>query len=221
MGDLDSANLVFSTRITKTAVQEDKKSEDAVVETTFEGEIGPGAFKEYSKDLEYLVFQNRAWESVKCGYQRGQWVMTITDPNEGVEIVRMKECGIKNIAVKIGKEDVKVATLTIAHKFTKQQKALECAVSTVVDLSLDRDIELLPGVDDGEPEPAPKKKAAKKKGAKKTAAPPESGPFEIEPTEDLLTGDDADGTNPEPTVTEMVDDDSNGGQTAIGEEKTL
>jgi len=213
MSDLDSANLTFSTRITRTLVQEDKKSEDAVVETTFEGEIGPGAFADYSKDLEYLAFKNRAWESIKSGPQRGKWAMTINDPTSGTQVVYLKDCTIKNIAVKIGKEDVKTATLTIAHKFTTQQKAIECAVSTDVDLSLDRDMELLPGINDAPvPESASEPKQKSKKVTKKKAAQEPSTDLDTalnEPSGTLLDADDSDGPDPDEVIT---DDDTDGEQ---------
>jgi len=148
MGEFDDATLKLVTKVVKSTVQEDKKSEDSVVETVLESEVQPGAFSAYSKDLENFVFSNRCWESFKTGKQVGIWRFKLSDPADGSLIAEIGECIIKNIAVKIGKEDVKVVTITITHRFTNSQKALECAVSTHVLTTLTRDTEIFSNIED-------------------------------------------------------------------------
>ena len=226
MSALEPANLSFVTRMTSSSVLEDKKTEDAVVETKFEGEIGPGVFQEYSKDLERIIFGSRCWEKLKCGQQVGGWIMTLTDPDSGDKVAEVKECVIKDIAIKIGKEDAKIANITVLHKFTPQQKAIECAVSTVVDLSLDRDTEMLPGLTEeaqveAKPETELPKDKPEKKGKKKKGTKPDStNPHEDLLSKDPVRGEDPDGDVPEPDIIEMTDDDSDG-NVPLGEEQTL
>jgi len=195
MSKLESSNLRIVSRMTKSSVIEDKKSDDAVVETQFEGEVGPGAFSEYSSDLETMVFTNRCWEAIKCGTQVGKWVMSITDPNSGAVVAELKDCVIKDLKVKVGKEDAKLVTVIIAHAYSTKQKAIECAVSTVVDMALEKDTELLPGL---------------KKNTK-------TDPEDLTP-EEVLGKNTPD---PEPVVTEIIDDDSDNGQVPLGEETSL
>jgi hypothetical protein len=128
----------LNARINQSAVIEDKKKEDSSVTTQFTAIIGPGVFSNYSKDLEHIIFQTNCWESIKCGEQSGVWTMKVVDPSDK-ELACIEECTIKDLTIKLGKEDVLLAVFKVIHKYSNFQKALDCAVSTTAFVYLERE----------------------------------------------------------------------------------
>ena len=140
---VEESKLNFSCKLVQALIKEDKKINDSMVYTKFVGEGIEGLFSKYSKDLEQLVFTNRVWEGVKTGLQMGEWVMEIYETNSGGKVAEVKKCRIKDITVKVGKEDAKIVTIEMQHQKSNDQSAIEAAVSMKVLLDLKVDTDML------------------------------------------------------------------------------
>lgn len=145
--DLEKVKLKFVSKLIGTHVKENPKTGDNIVETIFESECTQGDFAQYNKSLEHVVFATDCWEAVKCGKQSSDWEMEMFDPNQGIIISTIKPCVIKNIAIKVGKEGVKIVRITVVHNYGKEQLAIESAVSTVVGIRFAQYTEVFPGME--------------------------------------------------------------------------
>lgn len=152
MSEIETPTISLHCRIKSSAVTEDKKKEDGFVVTKFEGLGMPGLFYNYSKDLEQVVFTNHCWEGLKTGEQVGEWFMKVTDDTSENTLANLKKCVIKDIAFKVGENNVVTVGISIQHIQTSFQPAIESVVGKSVWLHLTKDMSILPGISEEEEE---------------------------------------------------------------------
>jgi len=146
----NTSRLSLQCQVSQSLIKADKKKGDSVIVTRFMGLGTVGLFKNFSKPLEDVVFKTVCWETVKTGQIVNVWVMILRDTKTGIEFARIKGCVIENIVIKSKDGELEV-TISIQHRHSTQQPSLEAAISALVTLELEPDVEILPGAMDAEP----------------------------------------------------------------------
>lgn len=148
------AGINLQCKLVSSFLKEDKGKADAVVVTKFSGEAVKGLFRNFSKQLEEMVFETGCWSKITTGTVEDRWVMRMKDSRTDEQFVEIKNTIIKDMVVKVGKENVLEVAVAIQHGQTKQQPSLESAISTTVLLQLEKDTEILEGMADDEEQEA-------------------------------------------------------------------
>ena len=127
--------LQFAGKITSSTIKEVKKTQDHIVLTKFVFTASPGLFAEYDKELEQVALYTRCWSSLTTGEQDGEWHLNIK--KDGEVLSEIKQVNISNIQLKY-KENEVICGLTVKHKLSNGQKALETSISTEVQVELEQ-----------------------------------------------------------------------------------
>jgi hypothetical protein len=122
-------------------VKEDKKTQHHVILTKLSGVGVTGLFKEYSPELDSLLFATGQWEKISTGCQSGLFIISIVDTTSNQPIAEIKDTVIKDIKAKF-KEGAIEITLIIKHQLTTYQKHLETSIPTDVTVKFEAQKEI-------------------------------------------------------------------------------
>jgi len=124
--------ITFKCKIVSSQVKEDKKTQDHIILTKMAGIGIAGMFKEYSPELDELLFSTGHWEKISTGCQMGIHTVNISDVASKQSIAEVKDCVIKDIKAKF-KDGLVELAIIIKHKLTTYQKHLETSIPTEVE----------------------------------------------------------------------------------------
>lgn len=124
----------FKCKIVGTTIKEDKKTQDHIILTKLSGVGVAGMFKNYSPELDSLLFATGQWEKISTGCQMG--IFTVNISSGAQSIAEVKDCVIKDIKAKF-KEGVIELVIIIKHKLTTYQKHLETSIPTEVEVKFE------------------------------------------------------------------------------------
>jgi hypothetical protein len=128
--------ISFKCKIVSSQVKEDKKTQDHIILTKLTGVGIAGMFKEFSSELDSLLFATGQWVKISTGCQMGMYTVNISDIVSKQSIAEVKDCVIKDIKAKF-KDGVIELAIIIKHKLTTYQKHLETSIPTEVEVKFE------------------------------------------------------------------------------------